>query len=321
MSEDVFGHRLSNRAREEATRTGVGRCFGTFGELLQGALPGQGRRFLVTLPIARYSTAMFAASPGSREVCVYPSRKEKSRRLAERLMHVFGLKSGGVLTVQSELPSGKGFASSSADMVATALAIQSAFGASISRASLARMMSGIGPSDGVMYRGIVSFYHREGVLRKFLGHLPPLTIVGLDEGDQVDTVEFNGRSKPFSRTRRAEYEDLLLGIERAIARGDLGALGEISTRSAILNQHILPKTHLDLLLDMRERYEALGVVVAHSGTRLGLLLGPDSLNRSQSLPTIVAELEQHCPEVGIYRTHDFRTNGRTRGDIPSAASR
>ena len=321
MGEDVFGHRLSDRAREEATRTGFGRCFGTFGELLQGALPGWGREFLVTLPIDRYSTAAFAASSGSREVRVFPSHKEKSRRLAESLMHAFGLRSGGVLSVQSELPSGKGCASSSADMVATALAVQSAFGISIPRASLARIMSEIEPSDGVMYRGIVSFYHREGVLRKFLGCLPPLTIVGLDEGDQVDTVEFNGRPKPFGQARRAEYEDLLLGIERAVARGDLKTLGEVSTRSAILNQDILPKTHLALLLEMRQRYEALGVVVAHSGTHLGLLLGPDSLNRSQSLPAIVDELNQHCPGVSIYRTHGFRTNGRTHGDVSSTASR
>ena len=316
MKNDVREHRLWNQAREEGAKTGIGRCFGTFGELLQGVLSGQEREFLVTLPIARYSTARFTALPGSREICVYPSHKEKSRRLAEKLMRIFGLDSGGLLYLQSELPAGKGCASSSADMVATALAIQSAFGVSISRASLARVMSGIEPSDGVMYRGIVSFYHREGVLRKFLGYLPSLTIAGFDEGGQVDTVEFNGRSKPFGRARRAEYENLLLGTERAVARGDLRSLGEISTRSAILNQDVLPKSHLDLLLDMRRRYEALGVVIAHSGTHLGLLLGPDSLNLSRSLPAIITELAQYCPDVRIHRTHDFQTTKRKCGFIP-----
>jgi uncharacterized protein involved in propanediol utilization len=304
---DPCSHRLWNPAREEGASTGIGKCFGTFGELLQGVLPGQEREFLVTLPIARYSTVRFTVSSGSREICVYPSHKEKSRRLAEKLMRIFGLDSGGLLSVQSQLPAGKGCASSSADMVATALAIQSAFGVSISRASLARVMNSIEPSDGVMYRGIVSFYHREGVLRKFLGYLPSLTLVGLDEGNQVDTVEFNRRSKPFGSARRAEYENLLLGIEEAVARGDLKSLGEISTRSAILNQDLLPKTHLDLLLDMRRRYKALGIVNAHSGTHLGLLFDPGSLNRSQSLPAILNELAQYCPNVRVYRTHAFRS--------------
>jgi L-threonine kinase len=307
MNSDVRDHQLWKEASEGDPKTGIGRCFGTFGELLQGVLPDQERQFLVTLPITRYSTARFTASSGSREVCVYPPHKDKSRRLADKLMHTLDLDSGGFLSIRSELPAGKGCASSSADMVATALAIQSAFGVSIFQASLAQVMSSIEPSDGVMYRGIVSFYHREGVLRKFLGCLPSLTIVGLDEGGQVDTVEFNERPKPFGRAHRAEYEDLLLGMERAVACGDLRTLGEISTRSAIMNQEILPKNHLDLLLDMRRRYEALGVVVAHSGTQLGLLLDPDSSNYSQSLPAIITELAQDCPDVCIHRTHDFRT--------------
>lgn len=288
-------------------RVGVGRCFGTFGELLQGVLPDRGREFLVTLPISRHSTATFTVSPEAREIRAYPSYKEKSRRLAEKLLHIFGRDSGGFLSIESELPAGKGCASSSADLVATARAIQSAFGVSISRASLARVMSSIEPSDGVMYPGTISFYHREGVLRKSLGYLPPLTIVGLDEGGQVDTIEFNARPKPFGRARRVEYEDLLLELERALARRDLHAVGEISTRSAILNQEILPKTHLDLFLDMRRRYDALGVVAAHSGTHLGLLLNPDSSNGSESLPGIVSELSQHRPNVCIHRTYDFQT--------------
>jgi uncharacterized protein involved in propanediol utilization len=303
--DDVLGRRLWRGAREEDIRTGIGKCFGTFGELLQGVLPGQEREFLVTLPVARYSTARFTAFAGSHEICVYPSHKEKSRQLAEKLLHVFDPDAGGLLSVQSELPAGKGFASSSADMVATARAIQSALGVSISRAFLAQVMSSIEPSDGVMYRGIVSFYHREGVLRKFLGYLPSLFIVGIDEGGQIDTVKFNERSKPLGQVHRAEYKNLLLGIERAVAHGDLKSVGEISTRSAILNQHILPKNHLDLLLDMRRRYKTLGVVATHSGTQLGLLLDPDSSNHSQSLPAIFNELSQYCPDVRVHRTHGF----------------
>jgi len=140
-----------------------------------------------------------------------------------------------------------------------------------------------------------------------LGYLPPLTIVGLDEGGQVDTVEFNARPRPFDRARRAEYENLLFDLERAVASNDLRSLGEISTRSAVLNQEILPKTHLDLLLDMSRRYEALGVVVAHSGTHLGLLLDPDAADLCQSVPAIISELTQYSANVCVHRTHDFET--------------
>lgn len=291
---------------EKTARTSIGSCFGTFGELLQGVLPDRKREFLVTLPIDRYSTAKFTPLSGSRKVYVYPSHNQKSRRLAERLIEVFDLDSGGVLSLRSELPTGKGCASSSADMVSTARAIQSAFGLTISRETLAEVMGDIEPTDGVMYRGIVSFYHREGILKRFLGYLPPLTIVGLDEGGQVDTVEFNARPKMHGQARRAEYENLLFEVERAIALGDLRTVGEISTRSAILNQEVLPKAQLNLFLDMRRRYEALGVIVAHSGTHLGLLFDPRASDHLRVLPEIVSELKQYSSSASIYRTHDFQ---------------
>lgn len=287
-------------------RTGVGRCFGTFGELLQGVLPNQGREFLITLPITRYSTVTFMMLAGSHGVRIFPSHKEKSRRLAEKLIQILNLEAGGLLHVQSELPEGKGQASSSADMVATALAIQSASNLSLSPAVLARVMSGIEPSDGVMYQGIVSFYRREGTLRKFLGYLPSLTVIALDEGGQVDTVGFDKRPKPFGQVRRMEYESLLFKAEEAVARGDLRSLGEVATRSAIMNQDVLSKVHLNLLLELRERYHALGVVIAHSGTHLGLLLDPNSPNYLSKLSSIAAELTRHSPEVNIYHTQDFR---------------
>lgn len=274
--------------------------------MLQGALPDRGREFLVTLPVTLSSNATFTALPGSGDIRVIPAHKAKSRRLAEELLRLFDLDAGGMLHVRSELPEGKGCASSSADMVATALAIRSALGLRISRRSLARIMSSIEPSDGVMYGGIVSFYHREGVLRRFLGRLPPLTIVALDEGGQVDTVELNRQPKPSSRTRRAEYEGLLSEMELAVARGDLRSLGKVSTRSAVMNQEVLPKSHLDLLLDLLGRYEALGVVATHSGTQLGLLLDPGSPGYLRDSLAITAELTRHSSSVNIYHTHDFQ---------------
>lgn len=321
MSSDVRNRRSRDQMNGEGT--GVGRCFGTFGELLQGTLPHRGRGFLVTLPISRYSTARFTVSSESAEVRVRPPGKEKSRQLAEKLVRILAPGRGGSLYVRSELPTGKGCASSSADMVATARAVQHALNVPMTRASLARVMGGIEPTDGVMYPGVVSFYHREGVLRRFLGRLPPLTIVGLDEGGQVDTVEFNERARASDPARRAEYGDLLAGMERAVARGDLGSLGEISTRSAVLNQEILPKPHLDLLLDMRRRYGALGVVAAHSGTQLGLLFGPESpAYRSGEPSAAFDEMNRLCLNVRVHRTLEPpKTANPLRGQAASTSSR
>ncbi len=298
-------------------RTGIGWCLGTFGELLQGALPIEKREFLVTLPITEGSTAEYTAVRGPKGVRVSPPYKEKSRRLAEELLRSYNLEPGGELRIESKLPEGKGFASSSADMVATARAIESAFGIQIPLHSLARSMSAIEPSDGVMYEGIVSFHQREGIVHGRVGSLPSLTIVALDEGGGAETTELCEDRGFHSAGRMDEYERLLQDLRRAVERRHLPSVGEVATRSAILNQDVLPKEHLDLFLDLRARYGALGVVATHSGTCLGLLLDPGSQRHPEVLPELVGELRaHHCPGVRVYRTYGFEH----RCPKPSGAS-
>ena len=86
---------------------GVGKAHGTFGELLQGQLPDSEKDFLVTLPIARWSTASFLPTPDSDEIRVLPAHKHKSRRLVGEILRAYGYRGGGVLTVSSTLPEGK----------------------------------------------------------------------------------------------------------------------------------------------------------------------------------------------------------------------
>ncbi|MDQ3661036.1 MAG: kinase [Actinomycetota bacterium] len=221
-------------------------------------------------------------------------------------MWLYNLEAGGELHIESELQEGKGCASSSADMVATARAIGSAFGVHIPRYFLARTMSAIEPSDGVMYEGIVSFHQREGIVHGRLGTLPSLTIVALDEGGQAETTELCKHRGGHGAGRLAEYERLLLGLGRAVKRRHLPSVGDVATRSAVLNQDALPKEYLGLFLDLRARHDALGVVATHSGTCLGLLLDPGSPHYPEVLPELIDELLAcHGASVRVYRTHDF----------------
>ena len=93
-------------------------CHGSFGELLQGALPEHGP-FLVTLPIELRARARFVVPDSLRELSVHPESSWKSLRLAEALLRRYALPLRGELTLASEIPRGKGLASSTADLVAT----------------------------------------------------------------------------------------------------------------------------------------------------------------------------------------------------------
>lgn len=255
-------------------RQGIGVANGTFGELLQGSLATDDDHFLVTLPVNRFSRAVFTPDSRSNEVTVTPEHKYKSRALIEKLLDQYRIECGGHLYVSSELPEGKGMASSSADLVAVARAFESSAGHSVPTDLVLSLLRTIEPTDGVMYPEFVTFFHRRVQLRRRLGAPSRLMVVGLDEGGRIDTIEYNHRNGHFTTEECAEYAGLLDTIEAAVLENDLELLGSVSTRSAVLNQRRNPKRHLEEMIEIGRDYDALGVVVAHSGPCLGLLF-PD----------------------------------------------
>lgn len=265
-------------------RSAAAEAYGTFGELLQGALP-TGPDFLVTLPVSRRARAWFRHDPDG-PLQVFPSHKTKSLRLARSMLAGHG--TGGLLLLDSDLPIGKGMASSSADLVATARAVGAALGIGTSPAAVEDWLRPIEPTDGVMHPGIVAFDHREVRLRDRLGALPPATIVAVDEGGLLDTVAFNRVPKHFTDEHRAEYAALLAELAAAVRAGDLARVGAVATRSAVLNQRLAPKRNLAALTALAGRVGAPGVVCAHSGTMLGVLLADDAPGHRHRLAATLA---------------------------------
>lgn len=249
---------------------GVGAACGTFGELLQGVLP-DGTAFLATLPISLGSRARFRYDRYG-PLHVYPAHKTKSLTLARAMLDAHGDGGGGTLLLDSDLLVGKGLASSSADLVATARGIGAALGLDTSPTTVEDWLRPVEPTDGVMHAGVVVFEHRAVRLRAALGALPPVTVVAVDEGGHVDTVGHNRRTRHVPPGLRREYARLVDDLTRAVRHADLRAVGAVATRSAVLNQYRLPKRNLDAMIGIAERVGAPGVVCTHSGTMLGLLL-------------------------------------------------
>ncbi|SDM46044.1 L-threonine kinase [Streptomyces wuyuanensis] len=291
--------------------TGVGTAFGTFGELLQGVLPEENGDFLVTLPVARWTRATFRPDPDIGELVVRPRRKQKALRLARMIVGEAPEPTGGVLTLNSVIPEGKGLASSSADLVATARAVGQALGLPMPASRIERLLARIEPTDGVLYPGIVAFHHRSVRLRAVLGSLPAMTVVGVDEGGAVDTVDFNRIPKPFTVADRHEYARLLDRLAGAVRSRDLAEVGRIATRSALMNQPLRHKWSLDRMREICREVGGLGVAVGHSGTTLGVLLDatdPACPHRATAAAKACTEL---TGGVAVYRTLSFPNALRT----------
>ncbi|MGW0737098.1 GHMP family kinase ATP-binding protein [Streptomyces sp. NPDC002851] len=302
-----------------ASGSGIGIANGTFGELLQGVLAENDRDFLVTFPITLASVAEFWPDTTAPEVIVHPAGKSKSRLLAERILRHLGYGFGGTLELTSTLPEGKGLASSSADLVATARALGDAFGRHFTETQIETFIRGIEPSDGVMYPDIVAFYHREVRLRERLGQLPPLTIVAHDLGGIVDTVEFHRVKKHFGAVEKQEYGRLLGTLRDAVRAQDLRAVGEVATRSAQLNLRHLPRDDFAPMLNICREVDGLGLAQAHSGTTLGILLPEGGSDHAARVDHVTAACRRLPGTVHHYRSLGLGGPGAEARTLKSAA--
>lgn len=250
---------------------------GSCGELVQGTLRGE--PFLVTCPIDMYTTVKLQPGSGKTTGFGRKALQAKKKTLDYLKIHEYPYD----LFLSSELPRGKGMASSSADIAAVMLAVAASVGKTISPRQLARMATAIEPTDGVFYRGIVCLNQLTGKVYETFHHLPALYILIFDHGGTVNTMAFHQKQKAglvdFSDDEKWKTALCLLRKKDAVS------LGQAAILSARLHQSILPKENLEGILTLALACGAVGINAAHSGTVIGLLFAPESAreNRQQAI--------------------------------------
>ncbi|SDY61428.1 Protein involved in propanediol utilization [Evansella caseinilytica] len=278
---------------------------GTFGEVLQGFLPNR-KHFLVTLPINIKSQAIFLSDSSVNEVKVYPAHKNKVVKALSLLKKEYKINLGGTLIIKSDIPEGKGMASSSADIVSSLNAIlqylvkNRDFNELNSVEIIENITRSIEPTDGVMYEDCVFYYHREAKIGNKLGALPEMLILAVDEGGEVDTIKHNMAADHFNQEESLKYERLLNELEFAIKNKDIFKIGEISTASAKLNQTKLEKKNLRMFLEFRKLNSVMGVVIAHSGTMIGVIVNPKLTSVSKDIQSMIFSLTSKNLKPSIY---------------------
>jgi L-threonine kinase len=244
----------------------------TCGELVQGALDGVPA--LVSCPIARFGTARVQL--GDPDVWRAPEDAPKAAAAIRAALEYLGRPDlGAVLALDSDIPRGRGYGSSTADVAGAILAVGEALGRSVTPFEAARLAVGIEPSDSTMFPGLTLFDHRGASFYELLGPAPSLTVLVCDPGGEVDTLAFNRRDHRDALKRLApQHREAFDLLRQAVARGDVEMLGTAATLSARAHQLILNNPLFDEVLELAESLGALGVCRAHSGTLLGILLSP-----------------------------------------------
>ena len=275
---------------------------GSCGELAQGTIDG--KNFLITCPIDLYSEVTVKPHEGAASLDV----GSKVISAIKKTLHYLQVTDNFHVTVKSELPIGKGMASSSADISATCQSIALSAGKLLSLDEITNIALSIEPTDGIYYPGVVLFDHVKGHLRQALGNAIPMYIAIFDVGGEIDTLHFNQRSdlEKLNQAKRMQVQNAMNLIVEGLTKNNVALLGKGSTLSALANQKILYKPHLEEIIDIALSWGAAGVNIAHSGTVVGVLL---PINKLNNCSPCIEEISRHCTGVTFLRTVKFISGG------------
>ena len=245
------------------------------GELIQGQL-SPGDDFLLSLPVDLWTRAEARLTPTCAAINAYPGHKTKSKKAVRSLLNYLGLNDWGAqIRIRSNIPEGKGMASSTADIRAVCEAVANALGIEIDPRLLSSLAIHIEPSDSTLYTKPVIYNHRQGEVLLELNPIPPMDVLLIDTGGSVDTLDYNHEHKSFTKKEFGLYRESLNMLNKGIISRDPRLIGRAATQSAFLNQRFLHKPELPVLNAIVDEFHAYGLCIAHSGTVIGLLLDRD----------------------------------------------
>ncbi|HEU5109518.1 MAG TPA: hypothetical protein VFT95_13325 [Micromonosporaceae bacterium] len=255
--------------------------YGTFGELLQGYRlqpGGEFEHFLFTLPVDELcatSTVSLEPEPEPCQHRVVPADRKRALTAAAELACALGLGNTPIsVEIDSNIPVGRGCASSTADIMASVAALVDAAHPDVPDPVVHALGSLVAKEiewgDYVFSESIALCRQRTHTLvREYVTGMR-WRIVGVEEGGSVDTAAFHRRQRE-SRRLAQHYETLLARMDAALKASDFVTAAQISTESALMNQKALPKRNLALMRRIGDATGALGIAVAHTGTVIGLI--------------------------------------------------
>ena len=232
---------------------------GSCGELIQGMAGGE--PFLGVCPIDRYTTVQISDDFSGLSGLGGKSRQALGLALAKagKTAFPYGIR------LESELPQGKGMASSSADIAAVAAGVFEALNVPWTPAGLLEIAARIEPTDGTFFQGIVVLNQVTGRVLDRFAYVPPLRGAIFDLGGTVDTCTFHQEAG-----MTVDSLGLLTEFRRAMQAQQAERVAHMATKSAFLNQELLYKQELMQIWQMGQAADACGINAAHSGTVVGV---------------------------------------------------
>jgi uncharacterized protein involved in propanediol utilization len=172
------------------------------------------------------------------------------------------------ITILNSPPAGKGLGSSSIDVASALLAIKNHRNLDVSNATLFQIMCRVERSDFLFQPRLIIATNPVAGNFSVAGTAPQCVLLAWDTAPAEHVHTEAVRHLDLARRRFSrDYQELCSLMQS----NDPAALFHASTRSAELNDQLLPKKGFSLASRLADDFHALGIVAAHTGTYLGII--------------------------------------------------
>lgn len=235
------------------------------GEFIQGKIGIDDA--LISCPIDIYSTAIIKRGKQTTKLL------EKVQKAIEATINYYDVDkevlSDLSIDINTSLPYGKGYATSTSEMVAVIVAISKYLKKEITPIEVAQICVAIEPTDSIMFKGIALFKHLKCELLDSVDLKIPYNIAILELAESISTVGLReqGAFKIDTRDSTDIFKTFLLGISNK----KIDYIRNSMLSSALGNQNILEKKFIKEINEMAILDNAIGINVAHSGSIVGVM--------------------------------------------------
>lgn len=248
-----------------------GVCPASCGEFVQGVLDNE--EYLSSYAINLFSVATL--EEGKEVIHTGPI---KSRRAMELVFEKFNIpveESKKIsLNINSQIPIGKGMASSTADIGATINATLSMLGKSLTGEEISKLAVKIEATDSLLLNRHSIFNPLTADIKKYMGGIDNAKVVILEPDDILDTKSI--RMTPNYRMYKMQNKEIIREsfslLDEGLAKNDLSLVGKACTYSSLANENIHKKPFLKEIIQISDKFGCYGVNIAHSGTVIGILM-------------------------------------------------
>lgn len=283
-------------------KVGYGSCPGTCGELVQGYIGKN--EYISSYCIDLYSRATVSEKKSSKKLS--RPRKSKSIEASSLVFEYFGLNKNQVdnlhISIKSNIPIGKGMASSTADIGACIMATLDYLDKDMKPDEISRLVAKIEATDSIFYPEVCIFDPIKGEKRESLGYLPYKRILILEPENRINTMKMRGHKEYYKllRENKSITKKSFEMIRDGIKKQDKNLLRKACENSAIANENIKKTPYLRELIKISRECECGFLNISHTGTVIGI-----ALDENTDVERLIHEIK-HSEISSVYKKQYIR---------------